>query len=226
MIPTLPTPTVPLPETVDLPDLKDADAVLAAVREISVVDQSGFSIFKTIGEAISYFDDQTDNTKYTYAGAITVNGAYLQYLPDSTYFFDLDLTNNTSSPIFDENIQWEVEGGNGYPYMKRELVGWPDVLGISSPRAINTDEAFELRTDEVNFADTSIFQIAGPDGLVYVEKGGDDVSHTFSSDELKTLGTGLGIMQISAFQVNDTIINDDKVYYLLGNTYFVTVNIQ
>lgn len=220
-----PIPLFDLPETKDLPTLKDAHGYVAAVREVSLVQQSGFNIVKTIGEASGAFIDQTDQSKLTYAGAITVNGAYLGFLEDSTYFFDLDLTNSIGT-VFSEDIEWEIEGGNGYPYIKKNISGWPDVLTITSSKAIDIRSSYDLTTQEINFADTTIFQIAGPNGLVYAEKGGDDISHTFSKEELQTLGTGLGVMQISAFRLRDTLIDDRKIYFIMGNSFFETVNIQ
>ncbi|NNC94421.1 MAG: hypothetical protein HKN92_02595 [Chitinophagales bacterium] len=212
-------------ETENLPEIQDADAIMMAIRKVAMVQQSGFDVVKTIGEANALFFDKNSLQTFTSVGDVAVNGNFLIVNPNNTYSFSVDLTNE-SGQIFDNEIFWNIEGDNGFSAMKKDMKVWPDVGPVNSPKVISSNSDYELSIEYLHDANATSFQISGLGALLKEYKNDHHLSHTFSQEDIQSLEQGPGIVQVNAYFIHDTIVNGKNVYFMNAEASFEVVEIK
>lgn len=213
-----------LHETENLPEIENADAIMMAIRKVALVEQSGFDVVKTIGEARALFFEDPALQSLTEVGDVTVNGNYLIMHSNKEYGFNVDLTNEAGE-VFSNEIYWNAEGANGFTRMKRAVKVWPDVGPVNSSKFIQRGQDYDLSIEFLNDAHATSFQIASLGNLLKIYKEDSHLTHSFTAEEIDQLAPGPGIVQVNAYYIHDTIISGKSVYFMNAEASFEVVNI-
>ena len=212
-------------ETQNSPLIPDSDATLMAIRRVAMVQQSGFDVVRTVGEASAHFVSPANQIDLVSAGTVLVKGHYLRIKDNKEYAFNVDLTEKDGS-IFDDIVIWDVEGKNGIPRIKKIHKRWPDVGPVNSSKLIYDNEDYTLAIDYLQNADAVCFQIAGINKLLHFYHDGMKIQHTFSRDEVAELGKGPALVQVNAFTIQDTVINGMNINFVNSEASYEVIEIH
>ncbi len=197
------------------PDFTDGDAVLVAANIAAW--QSGLKV--TLASAVAVFKVNGSNVD---VGTVKVNNNTLTKNDDNSYYWSP--SNSTS---FNNDVNWFISGGNGFSITDTTITtGFPSVDKINSSATVNISSGYTLSTSSVTGADSVLFVISGPDGVVERMQSGNATSYTFSSSDLSSVGTGSGVVMIAPFKVVKTLKDNKNWYYINEEvaTQNVTIN--
>lgn len=187
---TTPTPTPTATSTT--PMYTSGDGVIVALLTRTTTVTMGMPIDMSIGTGVAVFGNLSSGT-FSDAGVVTLNGTNLSKQANNSYVIIPSVTNPTGIDLSGSNINWSVgtpsftynagKGGTGR--------GMPTASGITgSYTSINTASDFTLSVDgSVSNSDSVYFQINGASKSLLKRMGPNTKSVTFTSAELKTLGT-------------------------------------
>lgn len=198
--------------------LNDADGILVALQTVTYTEAFGFTTETAIGLPIAFFPEG-DN--FLDAGAVTCEGTAIPKLENNSYVFIPSAT----SPLgltYSGEIDWTIGGANGIPQVDYSANGtFPSNTQISnSESTISTGSAFTLNAiNTIQDSDSVIFAVYGPSNTILHTIASPISQHTFTADEMSSLGTGGGYIQITASRVANTqIVSGKKLYFLNQKT--------
>jgi hypothetical protein len=221
------------PTKTSIPDnpqlqISDADAILVGLQTVTYTSAGGFPIETAIGLPMGMF---FDGTNFKNVGTVTCEDKPLTKQDNNSYVF----TPSSSTPLgvtYDNELNWTVAGANGFPggtYSAK--ASFPSNIEIDAVigQNVDTKSAFTLATKiAASNSDSVYFGIYGPSGGINHVVGGNTSSYTFSEAEMKSVGTGVGFMQIAAIKQvkREVLSNGEVIYYLTEkvNTTSVTLN--
>ncbi|KXK43383.1 MAG: hypothetical protein UZ11_BCD004000702 [Bacteroidetes bacterium OLB11] len=90
----------------------------------------------------------------------------------------------------------------------------PTSADLDIPASIDANNDYTLKVKgNINNSDSVYFQIVGTNGTILLKRlAGNTSSATFTSAELKTLGTGMGSMCICPWNVGSKSFGGKKIY--------------
>ena len=206
--------------------INDADAILVNLQTVTYTSVRGTTIETAIGLPVAMF---FDGTNFKNVGSVTCEGKSLTKQDNHSYIF----IPSAPAPLvvpYDNTLNWVVAGDNGVPGGTYSAKGsFPRNVEIDATTGQNIDSksAFTLATkSSISNADSVYFGVYGPSGAVNHVVAGNVSSYTFSESEMKSIGTGIGFMQIAAVkQVKREVRSSNEVIYHLTekvNTASVT----
>jgi len=197
------------------PQPQDADAVLIALQTVSEV--SGFEV--NFGLPVAIF---LDGASFKDVGAVTCETKALEKQDNNSYIYMLDATSTTEpfGVIYSGDIDWTIEGNNGFPAHTKAANGiFPSnlTLTITNGDAIDISGAYTLATtNAITNADSVYFGIYGPENAVVSVQPGTVSSHTFTAAEMESVGAGGGFVQVAAvnYAENEMLSTGELIYYI------------
>lgn len=210
--------------------ITDADAILVALQTVTYSEIAGFPIETAIGLPIAWFPNNGSTTDFLDVGTVSCESNELNRFDNNSYVF----TPSATSPLgttYSGTIDWSVSGGSGFPgFDHSSNATFPSNTEISVPAStmLNTSEAFTLSSvGIIQDADSVVFAIFGVNNTLLVTKANSN-SHTFTGEEMETLGTGAGYIQLTAFRIAEeqTLGTGEKIYYLNQKTNQITVTFE
>ena len=221
-----PTPTNTTPTVNTTPNITGAEGVLVGVQTKMIQTVAGISIPYYTGSGVASF--WTSAGSYLDAGAITLNTNSLTKNSSNAYYFTPGASSPTGIDFSSNsyNCDWVVAGnsGNGIPAINRTItMGFPDLDSIQSSSTISLGSSFTLQCPSVSNADSVMFFVAGQNAtLMYIGAPGTN-SHTFSSSEMSTLGTGTGILEIVPYRYEMHVESGKNIFYVNETAVVKTV---
>ncbi len=220
---TTQTPNNPTPEYVD------ADGIFVALKTVTYIETFGFVTETAIGIPVAFFPQA--NGEFKDVGDVTCEGEAVAKTDVNSYVFIPGATNPTGVDYVG-GIDWTVSGANGFPALNYTSNGiFPDNVQIAAETNESISTSGDYTLSSVNIitnADSIIFAIYGPSATLLVTKATPITSYTFTADEMATLGTGAGYVQLTASRLAEeqTLGTGEKLYYLnqKTNTVVVTLN--
>lgn len=202
------------------PSFGAVDGGLIAINTVTSTTALGTTYDVALGTGVAVFGNLSAGT-YVDAGTVTLNDQSLAIQTNKTYVFTPGMTNPTGIDL-GSSIKWKVSGNsaNGISaldFTTSKIMPKAGSLNMSSAE-INTATDFTLSTtSNVINADSVYFQISGGSNgkLILKRAGGTVKSVTFTSAELKTLGTGSGSVAICPFNF-ETKVTGGKTYAIVN----------
>lgn len=197
------------------PQPQDADAVMIGLQAVTYTEYVGFLTEIPVGLPIALFKD---GLSFKNVGEVTCEGESLEIQSNNSYIYipsstDLGVT-------FSGDIEWTVEGGNGFPAHTKSSSGiFPQnlALTVTNGDAIDISGAFTLETtSSITSADSVYFGVYGPSNAIISVQPGSVSSYTFTAAEMKSVGAGGGFVQVAAYRVAEieTLGTGEVIYYL------------
>ncbi len=199
------------------PTFGSGDGGLVAVRTITSTSVAGFDVKTELGMATAVFGDLS-NRNYVNGGDVDLNTKVLTFSANNVYMFSPTQADPTGIDFSSGNIVWNVSGnnGNGVPSFTYDASsqGMPTSADLDIPASIDANNDYTLKVKgNISNSDSVYFQIVGTNGTVLLKRlAGNTNSATFTSAELKTLGTGTGSMSICPWNVDSKSFGGKKIY--------------
>lgn len=231
-----PTPPANEPPKVTTPG--DGYGVLGVVRVNGVYSTPSYpgvpsyDVEYTIGTAIAGFWATAGGTTYVPAGNVTVNDSALAQ-SNNAYAFQPkgvaagdDIGLNTYAGQF----YWNVTGSSdveAFTYSGPCCL--PNVGKITSDKDITTSAAYTVTLDSyISGGDSVIWILAGPDATITHTTGVGVNSHTFTAEEVGSVGKGdgAGLIQVAPYKITDFTANSKKYYYVRESVTYAFVNLK
>lgn len=198
------------------PQFSDGQASLIAIESFSKT--MGISI--KLGSAVAIF--KNSSSALVDAGAVSVEGESMTKQANNSYTY----TANMQAPqgiVFSQPIDWSVAGSTSFSgFTKSQSQNFPMLGDVNSANVVDKSDGYTLTVPNVSGADSVMFFV----GDVSKTLGGSATSYTFSSAELSSLGNGANVAQVAAFDIDNSTINGNKIYFLTETVNQLQVTIQ
>lgn len=207
--------------TVQLPEIEGADALLVAVNNSTFTEQAGYIVEAKLGLASAAFYDQ--NESLVDVGNVTLNGSELNKNDGNLYsYYEVGATE------FSAPITWNIEGGNGFDAVNREVnLAFPKMSRISSGN-INMEQDYILKFENpITDADSVIIVVSGANNTYQTAVELTTNEFSIPQSEIADLGaTENGIISVSAYQYIGEPVNGKMVYFVNQGNVTKTVRIE
>ena len=184
-----------------------ADGILIAAKTRTTSMQIGIPVTVLIGKSIaSFFSTPGDNSILVNAGEVKCENKSLTIRDKNVYNNDIGLTNPTGIN-FGSNLSWDIGGNtlnNINSFNQTYFNAFPIDFDISSNDILNKSSDYTINTSTtIGNSDGMIFIIASQKGEVVTKYLAPNTSsNIFTSAELSKLGTGKGVVNVSAWKGN------------------------
>lgn len=199
-----------------IPQFSDADAVLVAIETAATQSTPIGPISIEIGTAVALFLENNNPEKFVDAGTVKAEGETLSKMGNNSYVFRPSSTNPMGITYSPPGIEWSISGSSEFPATtitsNRYL---PSMGAITSTTTLTQGEEYTLEVENVVAADSVIFSLIGQAGNVMVTRTGNVKAHTFSANEVNSLGKGDLLLQVAAYNI-DKQSSSGKTIYLIG----------
>ncbi len=191
------------------PNFTDADASLWAVRTFSTQSTPIGPIDIEIGLGVGAFTND-GFASFVNVGDVSLNSVALTRQSNNSYVSQPSQTNPTGVD-FGTGVEWNVQGGSGFPAFTRSVTAFPfpTVAAITSAETVVRANGYTLTTTQVTGADSVIFLV----GSVSKTLAGNATACTFSAAELAGAGTGASLVQIAPYKYNNEVIGGKRIYF-------------
>lgn len=198
------------------PQPADADAVVVAIQQVTYQNAGGFPMTISTGLGVAMFNDGSGT--YLDAGTVTIDGEHT-LIKESNNVYRTEISQSQPMGIdFASDVNWEWTGGPDFPAQDLpNTQGWPSDPKLQEvPATVNTNESLTLELEEmVDNADTIYFNVYGGTDVLMKALPGNTTSHTFTAEEMKTVGTGTGFIQIAPYNMLPRS-RDGKTIYMIN----------
>ncbi len=188
-------------------------AALVGIKTITTIEQSGFVFDQETGVAVAIF---SENGEFVNAGTVNSESEVLAAQPNNSYVFTPSATAFTGIE-FSGATDWSASGGTWPAVEISNNDNFSTVNVLNSSSTVSSNEPFTLSTSGVTGADSVYFGIYGTEEALIKVLAGNATSHTFTADEVATLGAGSGYTQIVGITYNEQI-SASRTYWLMNET--------
>ena len=205
------------------PNFADADGFLAAVRVNSTQSTPLGPIDIIIGVASGAFTND-GFASFVGVGSVTCNAETLTPQGNNSYVYQPGATNPTGIDLTASNeVTWNVAGGSGFSTFQRTIPGPYPVAGpLTSSSTVVRADGYTITTTNVLNADSVIFTL----GQLSKTRTGNANSCAFAASELSGLATGASLMQVSAYNSVNEVIDGKRIYFVKQSSRSQSVTIQ
>lgn len=190
----------------------DMDAGLFAVTSQT---SNGFTTLN-VNTGVALFLNDGKNVD---AGTVSLEESDLTKYSNNSYTLTPSMSNPTGV-VFDESIDWNVTGGNGFSAFSESITSdFPSATAVTSSENVVKSQGYTLTVDEVNNADSVLFSV----GNVYKVLSGESTSYSFSSSELASLQKGTQIVSVAPYSFVKKEIDGKNIYFV--NEFVVQKNV-
>ncbi len=203
----------------DPPLPTEASGLLVAAKTRSTTIQLGIPITVIIGKAIaSFFSTPGDNSALEKAGVVKCENTNLLINSKNIYNNEIGLTNPTGIS-FGANVSWDVSGdstNNIIAFHQTNYASFPTDFDIASPDVVNKTSDYIINTSvPITNSDGVVFIIASQNGETVTKYLAPNTSiYTFTSADMTKLGTGKGVVNISAWKGNIEDKSGKKYFFV------------
>jgi hypothetical protein len=216
-----PTPT-PVASASYTPVFSDADGALWAIQTYTS-QTTPFGTFDIeVGLGAGAFSNDAFATLVN-VGTVSLNGNALSAFSNNAYAYQPSMTNPTGIDVT-SNIEWTVQGANGFPGFTRPVNGFalPTVSTVTSSETVVRSSGHTVACASVSGADSVIFLVGG----VAKTLPGNATSCSFTASELSTLGAGANLVQIGAYRSTSEVIDGKRIHFGKETVRTKSVTIQ
>lgn len=204
------TNTTPAPPT---PTIENSNGTLVAVKTQTTTETPLGPSTLNIGIGVAAFYTPGNTTSFLDAGTVSLNANSLAKQSNNSYLL-MPGTTNPSGIDFTDGVSWSVSGnGDIAGFTFTPTSAFPTVSPITSGATVNKSFGYTVQCTTVTDADSVIFMV----GSVVKTIPGNATSCVFSSAELANVQTGSSVVQIAAYKIQESTLND-KVYHFIKET--------
>ena len=199
----------------------DADGVLVAIITRSTTDTPIGPMPMDIGTAAAVFYEGTPES-FLDVGGVEINGSALSKQSNNSYVFMPGMTNPTGLEL-DDNVSWQVAGGNGYnAFSHSPSIGFPSVGEINSATTVTRSNGYTLSVGNLNGADSALFMVGGVTRMM----AGNATTVTFSADDLSGLSAGTNVVQVTGIKYQGKNIEGKSIWFVNEKVVTKTATIE
>ena len=190
---------------VTLPTIPGADAALVAVNNKTFSDQAGISIEVEIGAAVAVFFDASNN--YVDVGNVSINDNGLDKSNANYYSY------YSTGESFSNPVTWKVDGAGEFEAINQEVNLPFPTMGQITSGDVKLGADYELTfKSAISDADSVVIVIGGGNGSYQTVVANNNTNtYTISSADLQNIGTGSGLISVSAYNYVIETFGDKKI---------------
>lgn len=205
------------------PSYNGTFATLVGIKTISTTSTPIGSVDTEIGTAVAVFSDN-GGTSFLDAGTVSINSNDLSIQSNNSYVFTPSQSQPTGLSL-SGNVSWSGTG-NGWPsFSGSTSQDFSNVSEISTSD-ISTGTNYTLTCAGISNADSVYFGIYGPDGSAYFIAAGGTTSHTFSTADVNSIGSGQGYIQVVGLNYDPQSIGGRAYWFINETVRTKSVDIQ
>lgn len=206
-----------------VPKFAGTFGTLVAIKSISSTSTPIGEVETSVGTAVAVFSEDSGST-FMKAGTVKVNSQSLSLQNNNSYVYMIGATNPTGIS-YSNLVEWDATGSDWPAFSTSTNQGFSTIGSISSGNASSSSN-YTLTATQVVDADSVLFAVYGQGGSVLKILPAGTTSHTFSSSEISSVGSGSGMAQVVGLKYDVKSING-KTYYLINETVRTkSINVQ
>lgn len=197
-----------------VPSFTGTYAALIAIKTQKTENTANGVVDKTIGTAIAVFSEN-GGISFVSTGTLNANNQNLSINSNAVYQY-LPSSDTPTGIAYNSQQNWSSTGGTWPSFTLNSTLEFATVTAITSGN-IELGKEYTITTNQLSNADSVYLRIVGQKGSVQRLIAANNTNHTFSSEELSTLGAGKATAQIIGLKYDHKVI-DTRDYYLIHQT--------